>query len=161
MKRYELFYLTSGSIPDNQSDGLRNTVNKLITDNGGKVVAEESWGRKRLAYPVKGERQGSYFLADFDMETLKVQALSQKLKLQNEILRYLLMEKNILSARDVLMQQRALEQTKQTETAGAGRTEAPRPTTGRKVPAKIEASKVSLEELDKKLDEILDQDIIK
>jgi len=63
MKHYELFYLVSGSVPETELEPLKKEVSSWISKEEGKVTKEESWGRKKLAYPINKENHGFYFFA--------------------------------------------------------------------------------------------------
>ena len=55
---YELLCLFSNKFSESEVEPIRANVNKLITDNGGKITLEEYWGKRKLAYRVDGFRHG-------------------------------------------------------------------------------------------------------
>ena len=61
MKEYELTVLIR---PDREVelDKSLDVVKKLVSDNGGKLLSEDNWGKKRLAYKIKGEDFAVYVL---------------------------------------------------------------------------------------------------
>ena len=67
-------------LSDDEFKSEQKKYTKFLTDNGGKVVAENPWGLKSLAYPIQKKTTGLYWVleysapADFN-EKLKVQML--------------------------------------------------------------------------------------
>lgn len=153
IKHYELFYLASMQVPETELDSIQTEVSGWITDLQGTITKQESWGRKKLAYPISKERFGFYFLSEFDFEPTNIKELEKKLRLHKLIHRYLLSMKKPLSAKDLLLQERA---QKRIRTAA----KAEKPLEPLKPAEEKREPKISIDELDKKLDELLDQDII-
>lgn len=160
MKHYELFYLVSGSVPETELESLKKEVNSWITKDGGKVTKDESWGRKKLSYPINKEQHGFYFLSEFDGEPNLLKVLQKKLKLQKEIVRYILTHKKPISEKELEKQKQA-EKRIQARAAQQATERFTRETAKKEKVEKPEEPKIKLEELDKKLDELLDQDIVK
>ncbi|NOZ47693.1 MAG: 30S ribosomal protein S6 [Chlorobi bacterium] len=61
----------------------------LITKNGGKIVHEENWGLKKLAYPIQKKSTGFYYLLEFQAEGEFIQKLEIQLKRDEKIIRFL------------------------------------------------------------------------
>jgi small subunit ribosomal protein S6 len=156
MKHYELFYLVSVQVPETQLDGVQDEITKLIIDAGGTVTRTETWGRKRLAYPIAKERHGFYLLQEFDFEPEKLKDLERKLTLHKTILRYILLIKKPISEREKMAQERAVQraQARAVKEQAEERAKDVIATEHKEVP------KIRLDELDKKLDELLDHDLV-
>jgi small subunit ribosomal protein S6 len=188
MNRYEIMYLVSPKIKDEDLSPLIEQIRTLITKQDGKIFAEEDWGKKKLAYPIKHYRHGFYYIVYADIDPLKIKDLEKDLKLSDDILRYLIIkhepqtwqaiedQKKRAAAKSVAATEAAAatkaeikpDSKIKTETKPAATTIEPIKTVfkkekeaakeARKDEAKKEKAK--LDELDKKLDEILDEDII-
>ena len=65
-------------------------VAKIITDNGGKITAEQDWGRKELAYKIAGETHAVYRIYTLELPTEAPAKISNILNITDEVLRYLL-----------------------------------------------------------------------
>lgn len=67
-----------------------DSIGKRLTGKDGKVEKEDLWGMRPLAYPIK--RQTSGFFAHFEIQAdpKDAKALDKSLKLEEDILRYLL-----------------------------------------------------------------------
>ncbi len=65
MKNYELMYIL---MPDLSEEEIKNenvALQKLITDNGGKITGVNEWGMRDLAYEIKKQTKGYYVVVNF------------------------------------------------------------------------------------------------
>ena len=74
--RYEALMLTVPEITADEAKTIEQQFDRLIADKKGSMLSFEKWGKYRLAYPVKKNEYGIYFLARFE---------SQQPELVNEI----------------------------------------------------------------------------
>jgi small subunit ribosomal protein S6 len=89
MPKYELMYILSSAVSDNDVPQISSEVDRFITDEGGKILTQEMLGKKKLAYPIKKTRNGFYVLETLDLDGTKLQALDNKLRSMEPIIRYL------------------------------------------------------------------------
>lgn len=152
MQHYELLYIIPAQYTDEEIDAVVEKIIKLIQENEGKIDLNEKLGKFRLSYPIKHSSQGSYVLTELDAPTSLVKKLNTELKLMPEILRYLIIAKKKKSAEKIAKEEAIKEKIlkKQIEAAKKEKEEEAPPAKG----------KVSLEELDKKIDEILEGKIV-
>jgi small subunit ribosomal protein S6 len=61
-----------------------------ITAGGGEVVKADLWGRRRMAYTIKGIREGLYAVIKFKAEPKTLVPLEHSIRLAEEIVRYLI-----------------------------------------------------------------------
>ena len=90
MRNYELFYIAK---PDLDAEALAansQRIAQFIASSGGQVSETKPWGKRRLAYAIRGHRDGHYTLVKFQMESQKVRELERNLKLTEEVIRHLL-----------------------------------------------------------------------
>ncbi|MDP7070464.1 MAG: 30S ribosomal protein S6 [Phycisphaerales bacterium] len=64
---------------------------------GGEVVSFRKWDDRRLAYPIKGNKRGVYFLGFFTLSADKFATLERNLLLSEEVLRFLITRADHLS----------------------------------------------------------------
>lgn len=166
---YELLYIIPSRYTDAEIEGIQSNVSGLIEKIGAKVVKEENLGRIRLAYPIRQAQHGVYILAYFESETSAVAELEKQLRLSGEVLRHMVVElpKGIPERSFALESYVAPLSEEDEENRRARRTETV-PVRAKTVepmvqnqiePMSREAKPMSMEELDKKLDEILDVNI--
>lgn len=82
-------YILSSAVSDNDVPPISDEVNKFIESSGGALLSNEMLGKKKLAYPIKKTRNGFYVLQTFNLEGAKLQALDNKLRSIEHIIRYL------------------------------------------------------------------------
>lgn len=66
-------------------------IKDLIESYKGKVIKEEKWGEKTLAYSIKKNHTALFYNFQFEVGKKNVLELKNKLNLNEKILRYLLL----------------------------------------------------------------------
>lgn len=142
MKTYELTYVASDSLSDDQVLTLASEVTKQIESLGGVIIKEEPWGKRRLAYPINHRQFGYYITIQTHLDGPKVKELEQFLRLQTEVLRYLVVnlipqavktsdEAELVEALDKRVEEKISQQTEAetgvTQTEEEVTTETPQP----------------------------------
>lgn len=89
MKTYELTVVIHPDLEMNTSPAT-NKVEKLISDNGGRIIKENNEGKKHLAYPIGGNEFGVYYYYEAELPSDAPQKISNVLNITDEIIRYLL-----------------------------------------------------------------------
>jgi small subunit ribosomal protein S6 len=87
--RYETVFILTPVLSEAQIEEAAKKHLDYIKENGAKIVHQESWGLKKLAYPIVGKQNGFYFLVEFESEGSLVQKLELEFKRDERILRYL------------------------------------------------------------------------
>ena len=80
LQRYELLILTVPEITNDEAADLEKTLEKKLQENKATLVSYDRWGKFLLAYPVKRNEYGVYFLARFDAPAEKKQDIIKELK---------------------------------------------------------------------------------
>jgi small subunit ribosomal protein S6 len=89
-KRYETVFILTPVLSDDQAKEAAKKFKKTITDLGGKIVNEENWGLKKLAYPIQKKTTGFYHLLEYSGEGLEIiNNLELTFKRDERILRFL------------------------------------------------------------------------
>ena len=92
MRTYELALVADPRLSDDDMTALSTEYKQLITSRGGEVVREESWGRRKLAYPIRKLSEGRYLFLFLQIEAAKAGLLKEvemRLNQNDKILRYL------------------------------------------------------------------------
>ena len=87
--QYELTYVISGVVKQNQVDDIVRKVNHLIESNGGDVLEVDEWGNQRLAYEIDRKRSGYYVNMYFKAPGPLIERLERELEINDDVLRYL------------------------------------------------------------------------
>ncbi len=89
MQQYEIAVLYH---PDLEVDLTKaeDRVTKIFTDNGGKVTATDNWGKRKLAYNIKGNEHAVYVFYTVEMPGEGVQKVESALNITDEVIRFLI-----------------------------------------------------------------------
>ncbi len=90
-------------------------VKKLITDNGGKIVKEESWGKRQLAYSVKRQTHAIYVFYDVEISGLSLAKIETAFNITEEVLRYMFHVSDLKAKEAILARQAAEAKEKKTK----------------------------------------------
>lgn len=88
MHQYEIAVLYH---PDLEVDlsKAEERVKKIITDNGGKVIKDDNWGKRKLAYPIKGNEHAVYVFYTVELPGESVRKVESTLNIAGEVIRFL------------------------------------------------------------------------
>ncbi len=86
---YECLFLFDSNHYARDPGGIAGSVQSLITDLGGEILVSRLWAEQRLAYPIKGHNKGTYWLAYFTLDSLKLKELNRACQLNESLLRFL------------------------------------------------------------------------
>lgn len=68
MTKYEILMLTIPGITEDEMTSFEKHYEKLVKEGKGTVISFEKWGKCRLAYPIKNNEYGVYYLTRFEMD---------------------------------------------------------------------------------------------
>jgi len=89
MRRYELMLVLRPDAPDDRSQAVIDRTTRQIVAAGGQIVKVAPWGRRRLAYPIDRQREGSYQIVVFEAPSEAIAELERSLLITEEVLRHL------------------------------------------------------------------------
>jgi small subunit ribosomal protein S6 len=89
MAQYEIAVLYH---PDLEVDLTKaeERVTKILADNGGKVTATDNWGKRKLAYSIKGNEHAVYVFYTVEMPGEGVARVESTLNITDEVIRFLI-----------------------------------------------------------------------
>jgi small subunit ribosomal protein S6 len=93
LRDYEVLYIVRADLDDEKVQDAVKRVNTLIERSGGSLERTNLWGKRKLAYEVKHQKEGSYVLQDFQFDPSRVPELEAGLKITEEVLRHLIVRK--------------------------------------------------------------------
>lgn len=162
-KNYQLAAFISPILDEKQVKEIVEKVKKLVLDNGGKTT-DQKISKKSLGYKIKHFQDAFYVLLNIDLLPEKVTDLNAKLKLENDILRFMITISSPLR-KEKKPTAKPLGKALKPDIVDQFISKEPMPLEPDpkkdKQPepkaAKEEKEKVDLADLDKKLDEILNE----
>lgn len=94
MNQYEIAVLYH---PDLEIDLEKATskVEKIFTDNGGKVVNVDNWGKRKLAYPIKRNEAAVYVFYTLELPAEAVRKIESTLNITDEVIRFLIVRPDL------------------------------------------------------------------
>ena len=93
MNRYELTYIINTALEETARKELVEKFSELIKQNGGEIEkVDESWGKRRLAYPINDMPEGYYVLTTFKASGSQNKEIQRNLEINDMILRYLIIK---------------------------------------------------------------------
>jgi small subunit ribosomal protein S6 len=89
MNQYEIAVLYH---PDLEVDlsKAEAKVEKIVTDNGGKVVSNDNWGKRKLAYPIAKQEHAVYVFYTVELPGAGVAKVESLLNITDEVIRFLI-----------------------------------------------------------------------
>ncbi len=96
MRNYESILILNPDLPADQSKGVVTQMQELVTKNGGRVDGLQEWGKRRLAYKIGKKHEGNYLVMNFQMDSKQAKKLEQAFRLNDHVIRYLLVNKDAI-----------------------------------------------------------------
>lgn len=94
MESYELTVVLPGKASANKKSKVKKFIEDLIKTFDGKIEKSEEWGVIDLAYRIKKSEKGLFMYFEIEMEPKFGKQLDDKLRIEEDIIRYLLVKKD-------------------------------------------------------------------
>lgn len=183
MTGYELLYIIANKYTDDEVSVISGKIDELLKAAGFNLTKTENLGKRKLAYPIQKNNHGHYMLTEFSGEPQKIDQISSQLRMMVEVIRHSIIHRvntGIDQAKRVRLAQE-MDRVPQTveykapqsspistapssgkkyvpdidKELGLKDEETKAPATLNEPPPEGDDKKVGVEELDKKLDELL------
>jgi len=93
MKQYETGFLISPNLSEEELDQLILKMAEVVTKKKGKMLKEDRWGKRKLAYPINKSEEAFYTFFHYEGEPDVPSELERRFKQSDAILRYLTVRK--------------------------------------------------------------------
>jgi small subunit ribosomal protein S6 len=90
VRNYELGFVIHPEVDQSDVTEAVDKVGQYVTAGGGEVTSVDVWGRRTLAYPIRKQKEGTYVFLHTQLDPQAIKELERRLKLDEEILRHLL-----------------------------------------------------------------------
>jgi small subunit ribosomal protein S6 len=90
MRDYEVVFIVHPEMDETAVNGVIDRVKGWITDNGGSVDKVDIWGKRRLAYIIRKQREGTYVLVKAQFPPAYAAELERNLRFLEPVLRFLI-----------------------------------------------------------------------
>ncbi|AHD00879.1 30S ribosomal protein S6 [Leisingera methylohalidivorans] len=89
MPLYEHVMIARQDLSNSQAEGLIEHFGAVLSDNGGKLVEQEYWGVKTMAYKINKNRKGHYSFLKTDAPAGAIQEMERLMRLHDDVMRVL------------------------------------------------------------------------
>lgn len=89
-RHYESLYIVSAATTEEQLDSIISKYNQIVVDQGGELIAAGRWDRRRLAYEIKGQREGIYLIMYFLAEPSVPKEVDRVMRISDEVIRHMI-----------------------------------------------------------------------
>jgi small subunit ribosomal protein S6 len=88
-RTYEVMYIVDTDASSDDFTRLSETLQQIITDQGGTITKTEDMGRRSLAYTIDHKSEGHYMLLEIDGTGREIAELERRMRVNDQIVRYL------------------------------------------------------------------------
>ncbi len=173
---YEWCVLYPYPMQQKEEQTLLKEIDEIFAEAGAREVARDKWGRRGLAYPIGGLKEGTFVIYYFEMDPAKVKEVDNVLRITKGVLRHLVVKppkryqivkysetyEQWLKDRETVEQQREREreQKVQEQVARKAKMRAKATTERKKVKPAAEASSMGGENLTEQIDKLISDDTL-
>lgn len=98
MNQYETVFILTPVLSDIQMKEAVEKFKGVLTETGAKIINEENWGLKKLAYPIQKKSTGFYQLIEFEADPTAINKLEISFRRDERILRFLTFKQDKFAA---------------------------------------------------------------
>ena len=89
MNYYETVYIIHPALQEGRLSDIVTKIHNKLEKLKGKMLYVDTWGKKKLAYPIDKQKYGTYIFCQYSLNGQNIKDISQELELNPNILRYL------------------------------------------------------------------------
>ncbi|MBM3152340.1 MAG: 30S ribosomal protein S6 [Chloroflexi bacterium] len=90
MRKYELVFIVHPDLDETAFSGVIEKVRGWVTETGGSVDKVDIWGRRKMAYLIRKQREGQYVLMNITTAPTANPTLDQNLRFLEPVLRHMI-----------------------------------------------------------------------
>jgi small subunit ribosomal protein S6 len=88
MRRYEMMIIITDALEEDAAQAAFERAKSVLADQGGQLIDDAWWGKRRFAYEIAKRHHGFYGVLDFEATAEAVTELERQLKLRDEVVRF-------------------------------------------------------------------------
>lgn len=113
LREYEMTIITRSDLPEGELNGLLHKYEGFMTADGGEILKKDTWGSRKLTFPIKKHYRGNYYLYDFAGAPANLSEMERLMRIDENVLRYL----SVLVNKSVDIAERKVEIVKEAAAA--------------------------------------------
>ncbi len=86
---YETMYLLRPDLPDQESEAAIAKYQEFLVQQEAEDITTQHRGRRRLAYDIKGHREGIYIQVNYTATPKTIESLEKSMRLADDVIRYM------------------------------------------------------------------------
>ena len=92
MNTYEAIVILTTKLADEETEAVKTKISDLVSQNG-EVISVDDWKTKKLAYEIKHEAEGHYFLYNFKANPEFIAEFERVLRIDTTVLKHMVIKK--------------------------------------------------------------------
>ena len=92
MTKYEIMFIVKATMEEDKIKAVSDDLQKLINKKPSKVIEFKEMGRKKLAYPIKKEVSGYYYVMTVEASHEVIKEFDRKVSINENVLRHLIIK---------------------------------------------------------------------
>jgi small subunit ribosomal protein S6 len=88
-RNYELVFIVDPDVADDEVMRLSESVQNIITSQGGSITKTEMMGKRQLAYEINHKKNGTYVLLEVEGSGAEIAEVERRMRVNDQILRYM------------------------------------------------------------------------
>ena len=89
---YEGLFILNSELYARTPDEVSGQMGTFIEKIGGEMLLSRLWDERRLAYPIKGHKRGTYWLTYFKIDPARIKELTRQFQITDSILRFMFLK---------------------------------------------------------------------
>lgn len=122
---YEAMYIVDAQLPEDQLNAVVEKYATILTRNGAEIDDTDIWDPRRLAYAIKGRREGRYIVVNFRSEPAAKDELERIFGISDDVLRAMIIKQDPRADRNPSKSRAAEVERRERESAARTPVEAP------------------------------------
>ena len=92
MNKYELMFIIDPILEDEKKNAVVERVQEIINADG-EVSSVDTWGMRKLAYPINKKNEGYYVVVEFNASADLPKELDRRLRISDDVMRHIIINK--------------------------------------------------------------------
>lgn len=90
MREYEIVFIAHPDLEESALNDVTEKVKGWVTEAGGSITKADFWGRRRLAYSIRKQKEGQYILLKVKLAPTSVATIERNLRFLEPVMRFVI-----------------------------------------------------------------------
>lgn len=88
MRRYEMMVILTDELDEDGANEMLDRFRSVITDQGGSIVDESFWGKRKFTYEINHRWYGWYHVFDFESDDATRTEVERQMRINDNVVRF-------------------------------------------------------------------------